>query len=315
MSKARELAKSNLTGHKTLGKRIAEHWEFYLLLLPAVVLTIVFKYVPMYGIQIAFRDFHASAGISGSEWVGLKWFEKFFSSYNSWRMIKNTILLSVEQMLWTFPIPIILSLMLNQVRHKIYQKTVQTIIYAPHFISIMILAGMLRIFLSPSGGLINLLIEAIGGESVFFLGNADYFRPIYVISSIWQDSGWGTIIYLATLSSVDTQLYDAAKVDGAGTFKRILNIDLPVLAPTIIIMLIMSFGNLMSIGFEKAYLLQTDLNKAASDIIATYVYEQGILKTQYSFSTAVGLFNTAVNVALLLIVNKIAKKVSDTSFI
>lgn len=315
MSKAKTLERENFIRHKSLGKRIMEHWEFYLLLLPAVVLTIIFKYVPIYGLQIAFRDFVPSNGIWGSEWVGLKWFEKFFNSYNSWRMISNTILLSVEQMLWTFPIPIVLALMLNQVRHKGYRNVVQTITYAPHFISIMVLAGMLRMFLSPSGGLINLIIQAFGGEPVFFLGDPSAFRPTYVISSIWQDSGWGTIIYLATLAGVDTQLYDAAKVDGAGTIKRILHIDLPTLAPTIIIMLIMSFGNLMNVGFEKAFLLQTDLNKGASDIIATYVYTQGILKGQYSFSTAVGLFNTVINVVLLLIVNKIAKKVSDTSFI
>ncbi|GHU81122.1 hypothetical protein FACS1894191_7710 [Clostridia bacterium] len=205
--------------------------------------------------------------------------------------------------------------MLNQVKHNHFKKVVQTVIYAPHFISVLVLTGMLRIFLSPSGGLINLIIQAFGGESIFFLGAASWFRPVYVTSSIWQDAGWGTIIYLATLAGVDLQLYDAAKVDGASTLKRILHIDIPTLAPTIIIMLIMSFGNLMNIGFEKAYLLQTDLNKAASDIIAIYVYEQGILKSQYSFSTAVGLFNTLVNIILLLIVNKISQKVSDISFL
>lgn len=299
----------------SLTQRILQNWEFYLLLLPSLVLLIVFKYAPMYGVQIAFRDYRASAGIWGSEWVGLQWFRKFFNSYNSWRMISNTIFLSLQLMLWTFPIPIILALMLNQVKHNHFKKVVQTVIYAPHFISVLVLTGMLRIFLSPSGGLINLIIQAFGGESIFFLGAASWFRPVYVTSSIWQDAGWGTIIYLATLAGVDLQLYDAAKVDGASTLKRILHIDIPTLAPTIIIMLIMSFGNLMNIGFEKAYLLQTDLNKAASDIIAIYVYEQGILKSQYSFSTAVGLFNTLVNIILLLIVNKISQKVSDISFL
>lgn len=298
-----------------LRRSISQNWEFYLLLLPSVILLIIFKYAPMYGVQIAFRDYRASAGIWGSEWVGLRWFEKFFQSYNSVRLISNTVILSLQQMLWTFPIPIVLALMLNQVRHQKFKKVVQTVIYAPHFISVMVLAGMLRIFLSPSGGLINLIIQAMGGESIFFLGDPGWFRPVYIASSIWQDAGWGTIIYLATLAGVDLQLYDAAKVDGASTFKRILHIDIPTLAPTIIIMLIMSFGNLMSLGFEKAYLLQTDLNKAASDIIAIYVYEQGILKSQYSFSTAVGLFNTVVNIILLLIVNKISQKVSDISFI
>lgn len=302
-------------GGNSLFKRIVRNREYYLLLIPSLVLLILFKYVPMYGVQIAFRDYRASAGIWGSEWVGLHWFTKFFSSYNSWRMISNTIILSLELLVCTFPIPVILALMLNQVRHAKFKKVVQTTIYAPHFISVMVLAGMLRIFLSPSGGLINLIIQAFGGESIYFLGSAEWFRPVYILSSIWQDAGWGTIIYLAALSGVDVQLYDAAKVDGASTFKRILHIDLPTIAPTIIIMLIMSFGNIMNLGFDKAYLLQTDLNKAASDIIAIYVYEQGILKSQYSFSTAVGLFNTVVNIVLLFVVNKISAKVSDISFL
>jgi putative aldouronate transport system permease protein len=305
----------SLRKSSSLRSRLLKHWEFYLLLIPGIIITLIFKYVPMYGVQIAFRDYNVVQGFWGSDWVGLDWFNKFFNNYNSVRMIKNTLLLSLYSLLWSFPIPIILALLLNQVRAKKFQKVVQTAIYAPHFISLMVVCGMLKIFLSPYGGLFNIIGQAFGGESIDFLGEASYFRTIYVASGIWQDAGWGTILYLATLSSVDTQLYDAAKVDGAGTLKRILHIDMPALVPIIVIQLIMSFGSLMSVGFEKAFLLQNDLNASTSDIIATYVYRQGILKAQYSFSTAVGLFNTVVNLALLFIVSKISKKVSDVSFL
>lgn len=286
--------------NRKLWKRVASHWEFYLLLLPAVVITIIFKYIPIYGVQIAFRDYNAVQGFFGSPWVGLDWFERFFNNYNSFRMIRNTVLLSLFSILWTFPIPIILSLLINQVRSKKFQRVTQTIIYAPHFISVMVLCGMIRIFVSPYGGLINIIAQALGApQAVNFIDEASAFRTIYISSSIWQDAGWGTIIYLATLSSVDVSLHEAAKVDGANTFQRILNIDVPALVPIIVIQLIMSFGSLMSVGFEKALLLQTPLNKETSEIIATYVYEQGMLKAMYSFSTAVDLFNSVVNILLL----------------
>ena len=286
--------------NRKLWKRVASHWEFYLLLLPAVVITIIFKYIPIYGVQIAFRDYNAVQGFFGSPWVGLDWFERFFNNYNSFRMIRNTVLLSLFSILWTFPIPIILSLLINQVRSKKFQRVTQTIIYAPHFISVMVLCGMIRIFVSPYGGLINIIAQALGApQAINFIDEASAFRTIYISSSIWQDAGWGTIIYLATLSSVDVSLHEAAKVDGANTFQRILNIDVPALVPIIVIQLIMSFGSLMSVGFEKALLLQTPLNKETSEIIATYVYEQGMLKAMYSFSTAVDLFNSVVNILLL----------------
>ncbi len=301
---------------KRLGKRIFKHWEFYLLLLPGILLTIIYKYIPMYGVQIAFRDYNAVDGFFGSTWVGLKWFVKFFSNYRSVRMIINTVLLSLYSLLWSFPIPIFLALLVNQVRQKKFQRVVQTVLYAPHFISVMILCGMLRIFLSPNGGLINELAQAFGASgAVNYIDQASSFRTIYISSGIWQDAGWGMIIYLATLSSVDASLHEAAKVDGATAWQRIIHIDIPVLVPIIVIQLIMSFGSLMSVGFDKAFLLQTDLNKETSEIIATYVYEQGMLKAMYSFSTAVGLFNTAVNLILLGYVNKICKKISDVSFI
>ncbi len=300
---------------QSLGKRVMKHWEFYVLLLPGIILTIIYKYWPIYGVQIAFRDYNAMDGFFGSEWVGLEWFRRFFTNFNSARMIRNTVLLSFYSILWTFPIPIILALLINQVKQKKFQRVSQTVLYAPHFISVMILCGMLRIFLSPYGGLISMIAQAFGAPPTNYIDSASAFRTIYIASSIWQDAGWGTIIYMATLSSVDASLHEAAKVDGANAFQRMLHIDIPELVPVIVIQLIMSFGNLMNVGFEKAYLLQTSLNKETSEIIATYVYEQGMLRAMYSFSTAVGLFNTVVNIILLIVVNKICNKLSNVSFI
>lgn len=299
------------TNKAVLKRQIKNNWQLYLLLFIPVALTVVYKYIPMYGIQIAFRDFKASKGITGSQFVGLMWFKRFFTSPNCFRMIKNTVLLSLYSLLWGFPIPIILSLCINQLRFPKLKRVTQTILYAPHFISTMVICGMIKIFLSPSGGLLNLIL----GTSVDFLTESTAFRTIYIASGIWQDAGWGCIIYLATLATVDTSLYEAAKVDGASVFQRIIHIDIPALLPMAVLNLIMSAGSLMNIGFEKVWLLQTDLNKAASDVIAVYVYEQGIEHAKYSYSTAVGLFNTAVNLLLLFIVNKIASKKSDVDFV
>ena len=296
---------------KPLKTRLLNNWQLYLLLLIPVVITFIYKYIPMYGIQSAVRDYKANRGYLGSTWVGLDWFRRFFNAPTFGRMIKNTILLSFYSLLWSFPVPIILSLCINQLRFKRYQRIVQTVLYAPYFISTMVICGMLRIFLSPSGGLINLLL----GTQVDFLTQSSAFRTIYIASGIWQDAGWGCIIYLATLSNVDTSLYEAAKVDGASVFQRIMNVDVPALLPMAILNLIMSAGSLMNVGFEKVWLLQTDLNKATSDVIAVYVYQQGIENAKYSYSTAVGLFNTVINLVLLIIVNKIASKTSDVGIV
>jgi putative aldouronate transport system permease protein len=297
---------------KPLKRRIIDNWQLYAMLLVPVTLTIIYKYIPMYGIQIAFRDYKASRGMFGSEWVGLYWFKRFFSSPNCLRMIRNTLLLSLFSLLWSFPIPVVLALMINQLRFQKFKRITQTVLYAPHFISTMVVCGMIRIFLSPSGGLINLIL----GTSIDFLTEASAFRTIYIASGIWQDAGWGIIVYMATLANVDTSLYEAAKVDGASMFQRIRHIDIPELVPIMVLQLIMSAGGLMNVGFEKVWLLQTDLNKATSDVIAVYVYQQGIENAKYSYSTAVGLFNTAVNIILLIMVNKVAGKISeDTSFV
>ena len=292
--------------------KFKEYYPLYLMLLIPVAVTIIYKYIPMYGIQIAFKDFKASRGIIKSEWVGLKWFVRFFSSPNCVRMIKNTFLLSLYSLLWSFPIPIILSIMLNQVKVRGIKNSVQTILYAPHFISTMIVCGMVRIFLSPSGGLVNL----IAGTNIDFMAEPGAFRTMYIASGIWQDAGWGVIIYNATLAGIDSSLYEAADIDGANLMHKIFKIDLPALVPTIVLMLIMSAGNLMNIAFEKVWLLQTDLNKATSDVISVYVYQQGIESAKYSYATAVGLFNTVINLILLLIVNKISKKMTtEVSFV
>ncbi|MDE5892396.1 MAG: ABC transporter permease subunit [Acetatifactor sp.] len=297
---------------RPLKKRIIDNWQLYAMLAIPVILTVIYKYIPMYGIQIAFRDYKASRGFMGSEWVGLEWFQRFFSAPTFGRMMKNTVLLSFFSLLWSFPIPIILALMLNQVRFQKFKRITQTVLYAPHFISVMVVCGMIKIFLSPSGGLLNL----IAGTSIDFLTESSAFRTIYIASGIWQDAGWGIIVYMATLSNVDTSLYEAAKVDGASLFQRILNIDVPALKSVMVLNLIMSAGGLMNVGFEKVWLLQTNLNKATRDVIAVYVYHQGIEIAKYSYSTAVGLFNTIINIILLIVVNKIASKISeDTSFI
>ncbi len=299
-----------LIQRKPLRQRILGNWQLYLMLLVPVILTVIYKYIPMYGIQIAFRDFKTGS-MWKAKWVGLKWFERFFTSPNCWRMIKNTLLLNFYGLLWSFPIPVILALMINQLRFKRFKRVTQTVLYAPHFISIMVVCGMIRIFLSPSGGLINL----IAGTQIDFLTEASAFRTIFISSGIWQDAGWGIIVYMATLSNIDTSQYEAAKIDGASMFQRIRHIDIPELVPIMVLQLIMCAGGIMNVGFEKVWLLQTDLNKATSDVISVYVYQQGIEGAKYSYSTAIGLFNTAVNLLLLIVVNRIAKKLSDVSFV
>lgn len=310
MKKNKVAAPVALVQRKPLKQRVLGNWQLYLMLLVPVILTVIYKYIPMYGIQIAFRDFKTGS-MWKAKWVGLKWFERFFSSPNCWRMIKNTLLLNFYGLLWSFPIPVVLALMINQLRFKRFKRVTQTVLYAPHFISIMVVCGMIRIFLSPSGGLINL----IAGTQIDFLTEAGAFRTIFISSGIWQDAGWGIIVYMATLSNIDTSQYEAAKIDGASMFQRIRHIDIPELVPIMVLQLIMCAGGIMNVGFEKVWLLQTDLNKATSDVISVYVYQQGIEGAKYSYSTAIGLFNTAVNLILLIVVNRIAKKLSDVSFV
>ncbi|ALS26507.1 sugar ABC transporter permease [Paenibacillus sp. 32O-W] len=294
-------------------KSMRKNWDLYVLIVPVIVYYIMFHYVPMYGVQIAFKNFIASKGITDSPWVGFKHFERFFNSYYFERLILNTLEIGLYELIVGFPIPILLALMINEVRSKYFRKTVQTVTYAPHFLSTVVLVGMLFIFLDPQSGFINMLIRMFGGEPVSFLTEPAWFKTLYVFSGVWQQMGWSSIIYLAALTGIDPQLHEAAKVDGASRLKRIWHINLPGIMPTIIILLIMNVGSVMAVGFEKVFLMQNDLNRESSDVIATYVYRSGIVGAQYSFSAAIGLFNSVVNFILLVTVNFIARKVGQTS--
>ena len=305
--KAAKAAKPIRLHKKTLGQRILENWQLYILLIIPIVITIIYKYIPMYGIQIAFRDYKPARGFFGSKWVGWYWFERFFTAPTFKRMIVNTVKLSLYSLLWSFPVPIILALAINQLRFKKYKRVVQTVLYAPHFISIMVVCGMIRIFLSPYGGLINLLI----GKQVDFMTVPEAFRTIYIASGIWQGAGWASIIYTAALSNASKELKEAAVIDGANIIQQIKAVEWPAIKDTVLIQFIMSVGNIMSVGFEKAYALQTDLNLNASEIISTYVYKKGLLDGDYGFSTAVGLFNTVINVILLISMNALVKKMNE----
>lgn len=294
-------------------KVILRNYELYLFLLPAVIILFCFNYIPIYGVQIAFRDFKPSQGIWGSEWTGMENFIRFFRSHQFGTIIKNTLLLSIYEIGVTFPLPIIFALVLNQLRYRRFRKFYQVITYLPHFISTVVLVGVMKIILSPSTGLVGTICTALNVDAPNLLGIPEAFRSLYVWSGLWQNAGWDSIIYIAALAGVDPNLYEAASVDGATKWQKILHIDVPSIMPTCIIMLILRIGGIMNIGFEKVYLLQNSLNLSVSEIIATYTYRMGILKTQYSLSSAIGLFNTLVNVILLVAANQIAKKVSDES--
>ncbi len=295
------------------GDNIRKHYQLYLMSIPTLVFFIIFLYFPMYGVQIAFKNYMPSKSIWGSSWVGFEHFLRFFRSYNFIGLLKNTLGLSIYQLAANFPLPIILALMLNEVRNKTFRKSVQMVTYAPHFISTVVLVGMLTVFLSPQSGIVNQAIKMLGGEPVAFLSKPEYFKTIYVLSGLWQSAGWNSIIYIAALSGIDPQLHEAATVDGASKVKRIWHIDIPGIMPTMIIMLIMNTGSIMNIGFEKVFLMQNDLNIVSSDVISTYVYRVGLVGGEYSFSAAVGLFNSVVNCILLVTVNAISRRVSETS--
>ena len=285
----------------------------YVLLAPAIIYALVFLYRPMVGVLIAFEDYKPTKGIFGSNWVGLKWFIKFLSNYNFTTIFFNTLILSLYSLLASFPIPILFALLLNQMRFRRVKKLVQTVSYMPHFISVVVLVGMMNVFLSPSNGLINIIIKLMGGQAVYFMGEAGLFRHVYVWTGVWQDMGRTSIIYIAALTSIEQDQHEAAMVDGASKFQRTLYIDLPGIMPTAVIMLILNLGRVMSIGFEKAYLMQNPLNLDTSEIISTYVYKVGLLQAQFSLSTAVGLFNSLISLVLVLIVNFAAGKLGDTS--
>ena len=295
------------------GKLIRQHWPLYLFLLPTIAYFLIFRFYPMYGLQLAFKNYRVVDGINGSPWAGLEHFRRFFTTADFGKLMGNTLSVSILTLIFTFPLPIILALLLNQLTSLKYKKLVQTTVYAPHFISTVVMVGMIFLFTSPSSGLINKIIEAFGGKAVHFTAEPGWFVPMYVISEIWQSTGWGSILYLAALAGVSPELHEAALVDGANKFQRVWHIDIPGILPTIVIMMILNAGKIMNVGFEKAYLMQTSLNIKASEIIQTYVYKRGVLKSQISLSTAVGLFDSVVNMILVVSVNWISRKVTDSS--
>lgn len=276
---------------------------------------IIFNYAPLWGIQIAFKKFSAARGIWGSRWIGFDNFTRYFLSPYFTRTFFNTLGLSFLQLLVGFPVPIVLSLMLNQVEKSWFKRFVQTVTYAPHFISVVVMAGMILLFLSPSIGIVNNVIKSLGGEPIYFMIQPKLFPWIYVLSGIWQNMGWGMIIYLAAISSIDPTLYEAAVIDGASRMQRIINIDIPTIMPTIVIVLVLRLGRLMNIGWQKAYLLQNPLNLRTSELIQTYVYKIGILQGEYHYSAAIGLFNSLINLILIVSVNQIAKKLRQETLV
>lgn len=304
-----------LTLFQDLKKEITRNYQLYLVILCPVVYIFIFHYVPLYGAQIAFRNFNALGGIWGSPWVGWKHFIDFFNSYQFNRVMGNTLMISIYSLIAGFPIPIILALLLNNTENRFLKKTVQMVTYAPHFISTVVMAGIIIQFLSLQYGLVNSIIRVLGGEGIMFMGEPAYFSSVYVWSGIWQEMGWGSIIYLSALSAIDVSLHEAAIVDGAGRFKRMVHIDIPGILPTVVVLFILNTGKLLNVGFEKALLLQNPMNLEASEIISTYVYKVAFAASipNYSYGTAIGLFNAVVNLCLLATVNRLARKLGDTS--
>ena len=300
---------------RSLKKSMTKYWQMYLLLIPVVIYYVVFKYVPMVGAQIAFRNFSFRKGIWGSAWVGFKHFERFFSYSQSISIIWNTLYLGFLTLVFCFPVPIILALIINEIRSTRFKNVLKTVTYAPHFVSTIVVVGMLMSMCSPSTGIINTLFVKLGlfKEPLYLMGSAKYFRTMYILSGIWKDSGWNAIIFISALAAVDTSLYEAAEVDGASRWQQLLHITLPGIMPTIVIMLILETGKVLNIGFEKVYAMQTDLNLSVSEVISTYTYKQGLENLEYDYATAIGLFNSVVSFILLLTVNGISKRVSETS--
>lgn len=283
------------------------------MILPVVIYYVVFAYAPMYGIQLAFKNYRVKQGIWGSPWVGFEHFQRFFSAYNFKQLIGNTIGISVYSILVGFPIPIIFALMLNYLKNKFMKKTVQMVSYAPYFISTVVMCGMIAIFLNVDTGIFNTIRNLVGLESVDFLAKAEWFKSIYVWTGVWQGMGWSSIIYISALSGVDYQLHEAAIVDGATKIQRMIHVDLPSIKPTIIMLFILQMGSVMNVGFEKVFLLQNSLNQSSSSVISTYVYNVGLINQDYGYSTAVGLFNSVINLILIVASNQLSKRLTQES--
>ncbi|MFD0715261.1 ABC transporter permease [Paenibacillus sp. GCM10027626] len=301
-----------LNYRSTVITRLLKDKTLYFMLIPFVLWYLVFLYKPMYGLLIAFQDYSPYKGMSGSSWVGFDNFMTFFQSEYFGRTIRNTILISLYNLLFAFPAPIVLALLLNEVRHLFFKKTIQTLTYLPHFISVVVVAGIVTNFLAPSSGIVNLLIEKLGGEKIYFLVNPDYFRTILIATmDIWKEIGFGAIIYIAALAGVNPHLYEAAVMDGAGKWRQLWSITLPSILPTIVIMLILRIGNFMEVGYEAIILLYQPATYETADVISTYVYRAGLQQGRYDIATAVGLFNSLIGLFLVVSANKLSKKLTE----
>lgn len=296
---------------KAFIKNLKKDWQLVLMLFPVIIFFLVFSYYPMYGLLIAFKDFSISKGILGSPWAGLKYFSQFFSNPFFPRLLRNTLLISIYTLFWGFPVPIMFALALNEIRAGKFKKIVQTVSYLPHFISVVVICGIIIDIFSPQSGVINMMISKLTGETINFLGKPEWFRTVYVGTGVWQEFGWGSIIYLAAMTGISPDLYEAAKIDGAGRWKQIWHVTLPGIRPTILTLLILNMGRMMSVGYEKIILLYSPSTYETADVISTYVYRTGLLNQQYSYAGAVGLFNSVVNILILVICNKIGKKLFD----
>lgn len=305
--------KTGIINRSTFVKHLFKDRYFLFLMLIPFCYYLIFHYIPMYGVIMAFQNFSIGKGVFGSDWVGLKWFIEFFNSFYFLRLIRNTILLNIYSILWGFPIPIIFALILNELRDGLYKRVVQTISYLPYFISIVVVVGILVNFLSPNSGIVNVILNKLGHESINFMSDKSWFRTIYISSGVWQYFGFSSIIYLAAISGIDVELYDALYVDGGNRLQKIIHITIPGILPTIIILLLLQMGSIMSIGIEKLLIMYNPTTYEVSDVISTYVYRRGIIEGNYSFASAVGLFNSVINFSLLIVFNKISRKVTDIS--
>ena len=293
---------------KTFWKNLRRDRQLVFMLIPVVIFFAVFSYYPLYGILIAFKDYSISKGILGSPWAGLRYFRQFFLSPYFGRLLRNTVLISVYSLLWGFPVPIIFALLLNEFKDGKFKRLIQTVSYLPHFISLVVICGILIDIFSPQGGVVNALLYSLTGKRINFFGEPEWFRTMYVGSGVWQEFGWNSIIYLAAITGINPDLYEAARIDGAGRLRQIWHVTLPGIKPTILTLLILNLGNIMSVGYEKIILLYSPTTYETADVISTYVYRTGLLSQQYSYAGAVGLFNSVINIVILVLCNFVGKK-------
>lgn len=306
-----EVKQSEIGGINKKKNPFIKHWDLYLLMAPGILYFIIYKYLPMWGVVIAFQDYSVFGGFSNSAWVGLEHFQRMFQAEEFYSIFKNTLLISLYKLFWGFPAPIIVALLLNELRNMMYKRTIQTIIYLPHFLSWVIVGGILINILQPSTGIINDLVELLGFERIHFLSDSSWFRTVLVTSDLWKGVGWGTILYLAALSGIDPEMYEAATVDGANKWQQTLHITIPSLVPTIVILFILSMGNILEVGFEQVFILLNPLVYSVGDVIETYVYRVGITQGQFSYTTAVGLFKSVIALVLVVLANSIAKRLGQ----